>query len=1460
VLNSANLKFAGKEVDLTVCHENPNLDSCDYCLFSQNKVTWSDKSDNCEFSQKNVAWGNKSKSDYCVFSRKNVARGNNSKCDYCVFSREICTCVHNCDYVLSSLFAEVERAEETEIAECNAGVSSPSLCEQWESSTMKSAAGNKRKICKIKRKTFRINVLNQKVAKKVDYNTGPKFYVKVKVNETYYMALVDSGATISAISSDMVNNLGDCLHKKFVIDGMTTIGAFNGSNKQVKEAVEVHLDIAGEIKMWKFFVIDGLSTKMILGSDWMEKEGAVLDAAKRTLTFGSGNKSTPFETYPVDTLNNSKWIKFHLHEDTVFPARSAKRVLVECDDPLSAMKVLSPERGLQFSHGLAIPYVYALLVKGGTEILVTNLLSHNVSLNKNTVICYGDAIYEESLLQLSADSSKQLRERDLNFNVNLGKDLKVSKKEQLLRLIKKFRHVFAENELQMGKTGLVKHTISTGDNPPVHCHPYRTSFKERGEIRKRVDELERAGVVCPSNSPWSSPVILIPKKDGTYRFCIDYRKINAITKKDVYPLPRIEDALDNLGGAKYFSILDLISGFYQIEVDERDREKTAFITADGLYEFKRMPMGLCNSPASFQRLMDTIFRSMKWTSVLVYLDDLVVFGNTFSEMMQRLEVVLLKLSDANLTLKPAKCRFGEEKLSYLGHIKSKDGIAVDERKTEAMVKYPVPTNLREIRGFVNLCGYYRRFIKNFSSIAAPITQLLKKSEPFVWTDTQQQAFEKLKLKLVSPPILGFPQENAETIIYTDACGYGLGASITQIQEGTERVLAYASRTLSKTERNYSTTEQECLAILFAVEKFRPYVFHVKFKVITDHNALRWLFSVKDPNGRLARCSLKLQAYDMEVQHRPGKIHGNADALSRCPLDARSSEECSIWQLDLTSFDVKSLQNNDPMWKKIIFNRSNLDQEEKFVVKNLEDYCLKEGILYHALYSREGRSWCLCIPKVMKSAVLESVHSDPSGGHLGSVRMYSLVSARYYWPGMYRDVRRFVRCCRKCDLFRPKKGPHFGSMQSFVEATKPFVRVGMDFIGPFHESARGNRYVIVIIDHFSRYAEAMAVREANASSVILALREKVLFRHSCPKEIIVDRGSQFLSGLIREHSKKSNYKLRFTAPYHPQTNGMTERLNQTLKHTIRKFVDVTQTDWDDVLPCAVFAYNITVHESTKFSPFYLVYKTEPRIPADLELPVLSERTAEETGHEAVRLEEHAEEAVVNSRSAHERNKVRYDARRVEAEFSVGQFVWRFQPVRKKGLTQAFLPQKTGPYVIIDQISPVNFKIKLVSKSNRAKPFIVHVNDLRKVASDFEHSSDEPIVFHRKKYCKKYRTSSRISGGTTSKLESSSDSEEDEVPSSRGEGNRQSGIRSSNSATKKNTVTVDQTVDDDEESIVAESEAADQNPSNSVEPTVVSSSGNVRHRRGRNHDSTSNTNAIRVSTRIKRAPKRLIDEMD
>jgi transposase InsO family protein len=463
---------------------------------------------------------------------------------------------------------------------------------------------------------------------------------------------------------------------------------------------------------------------------------------------------------------------------------------------------------------------------------------------------------------------------------NLSVDLSEEEKGMIRSVLVTFQDVFSDPDGVLGSTGVTKHKIDTGDHPPIKQPARRTPFATRVVMEEEVRKMLKQGVVEASTSAWASPVVLVRKKDGTYRFCVDYRRVNDVTKKDAYPLPRLDDSIEAMGGAQWFSTLDLHSGYWQVEMDEADKDKTAFVTRMGLYQFRVMPFGLTNAPATFERLMEHVLQGMQWEQLQVYLDDIIVFGKTFLIALFNLTQVFIRFRKAQLKMKVKKCSLFQKEVPFLGHIVSREGIKCDPAKIDVVQSWPHPINMTEVRSFLGFATYYRRFIPHFSTVASPLTGLTRKDVEFDWTEECEYAFRRLKESLMTAPVLAYPRQHGQFILDTDASNTGIGAVLSQVQQEEEKVIGYASKTLSKSERAYCTTYKELLAVVKFVKHFKPYLWGQPVIIRTDHASLTWLKNFKEPEHMLARWLSTLNSYDLTIIHRPGARHINADVLSR----------------------------------------------------------------------------------------------------------------------------------------------------------------------------------------------------------------------------------------------------------------------------------------------------------------------------------------------------------------------------------------------------------------------------------------------------------------------------------------------------------------------------------------------------------------------------------------------------
>ncbi|GFS58529.1 hypothetical protein TNCV_111471 [Trichonephila clavipes] len=730
----------------------------------------------------------------------------------------------------------------------------------------------------------------------------------------------------------------------------------------------------------------------------------------------------------------------------------------------------------------------------------------------------------------------------------------------------------------------------------------------------------------------------------------------------------------------FFSSMDLRSSYWQIEIDEADREKTAFITPEGLYEFKVMPFGLCNAPATFERMMDNLLRHFKWTMCLCYLDDIIVFSETFEDHLIPFRLVLKCLQEAGLKLNSKKCLFAAQEVKILGHLVSSNGVRPDPDKIKAVRNFPTPKNIHDIRSFLGLCSYFRRFIKGFCYLAEPLQSLLKSVVEFHWGPEEVEAFNSLKKALTSDPVLGMYDERASTEIHTDASGYGIGAVLVQIQNNVEKVIAYASRTLTKAEKNYSTTERERLAIVWATNKFRPYIFGKHFTVVTDHHSLCWLMNLKDPSGRLARWALRLQEHDFDVKYKTGKKHSDADALSRNPVE-EETETSDKFLAVTTSMNLAMEQKKDQDLAKLkLLSNSSKNEEFRFI----------DGILCRKNFDPDGKLWLPVIPKHLRADILRHFHDAPTAGHLGFAKTYDRIRKRFYWPGMYRNVIRYVMHCRECQRRKsvPQRPP--GRLVPIPPAIAPFHRIGIDLLGRFPKSAHGNKWIIVCTDYSTRYAITKALPTAEVDEIAKFLLEEIVLRHGAPRVTITDRGAVFRSRLVSSLVDLCNIDHRFTTAYHPQTNGLTERFNKTLADMLSMYVDVEQKNWDAFV---TFAYNTAKQETTDSSQ--------------------SRRITTASRVHTLRVQD--------------KDRRRYDSKHQMVSYAPGDLVWVYTPVRKVGLSEKLLRRYFGPYQVLRRLSAVTYEVQDFDPASRKRKLreVVHVLRMKPYHDPAEQIETEDI---------------------------------------------------------------------------------------------------------------------------------------
>jgi hypothetical protein len=1046
--------------------------------------------------------------------------------------------------------------------------------------------------------------------------------------------------------------------------------------------------------------------------------------------------------------------KLLVNTDTIIPAHSQQILQARVKGTIanSALAVCFPSNHCE-RFGILSARVVGIVSKDATlPVVVMNVSDRDFTIKKNTNFGTLVTVSSTDIVPVCEPkptpcSSVNVSERVAKIQELLGFDslnLDVSERQQLANLLNQYHEAFALDMSELGCFNGVQHSVHTYDEIPCSARPYRHPPHVQADIRRQTQEMLRDGVIDESTSPWSSPVVMVKRKNSDkYRFCVDYRHLNLKTVKDSFPLPNIADCLEFVGQQKpeFFSTLDLLSGYWQIAMHPDSIQKTAFKTQDGLFEFKKMPFGLTNAPSTFQRAMQEVFRGLQWEILLIYLDDVIIFSKTFAEHLKHLTLVFQRLIRANIRLKPEKCKLFQQEVQYLGHILNRNGIATNPELIAVVRDYPRPMSVKELQRFLGLANYYRRFIYDFSGMASPLHKLLQKGVKFDWCSQCESAFLYLKTKLCSAPILAFPDfGNLSFILQCDASDTGISFILAQVQGGKERVIAYNGRSLSRAERSYTVTEREALAIVEGFRHYHSYVATAQVQVITDHAALKWLFSQKVSTGRIARWVMRLQQYSYNVVHRKGSQNTNADALSRLPNwesigDAEdqvasmvlSGEATSNWAYPVLSLDlIRQEQQKDRFAAPFIqyLVNGNLPTDPRVarrILASADQYVLVSEILYHVCFVTSKRVietpnvLQLVVPESCVNIVLENVHDSVVAAHFGIQRTLSKVKQRYYWDSMNMDVVNWVRSCESC---QQRKSPKYKFLQPlvplrYVEA--PFDRVSVDFLGPLPTTGAGNKYVLCYTDHCTRWPVLVPLPNAEATSVARSFFHDIVCNYGCPKFLLSDRGANFLGKVMRECCRlMGTLKLNTTA-YHPQCNGLQERFNRVILDTVSHYVNEKQNDWDSYLPAIQFAYRSTsADNSTGYSPYFLLFGREATQPLDVSLEdvVLAGKprvVQEHVKHLLSELLVARQTAKRNMERSQQVMKKAYDANVHLTSFDVGDTVWLFVPRVTVGLTRKLAKLWCGPYLVTKAQGSSYFLQNLTNGVDLKAP--VHINRLK-----------------------------------------------------------------------------------------------------------------------------------------------------
>ncbi|KAD4889198.1 hypothetical protein E3N88_21271 [Mikania micrantha] len=896
-------------------------------------------------------------------------------------------------------------------------------------------------------------------------------------------------------------------------------------------------------------------------------------------------------------------------------------------------------------------------------------------------------------------ASKYLKKGYTAILALISEQPKKERKIEDIAVVRDYSEVFPDDLPGLPPARQVEFQIDlTPGAAPIAKAPYRLAPTEMQELSNQLQELLDKGFIRPSFSPWGAPVLFVKKKDGSFRMCIDYRELNKVTIKNRYPLPRIDDLFDQLQGSSFYSKIDLRSGYHQLRIQEDDIPKTAFRTRYGHYEFLVMPFGLTNAPAVFMDLMNRVCKPYLDKFVIVFIDDILIYSRTQEEHADHLRRVLELLKKEQLYAKFSKCDFWIREVQFLGHVVNEKGIHVDPAKIEAIKSWAAPKTPTEVRQFLGLAGYYRRFIEGFSKIAQSLTSLTHKDKKFEWGEKQETAFDLLKQKLCSAPILSLPDGCEDFVVYCDASKQGLGCVLMQ----REKVIAYASRQLKVHEKNYTTHDLELGAVVFALKIWRHYLYGTKCTIFTDHKSLQHIFDQKELNMRQRRWVELIGDYDCAIKYHPGKANVVADALSR----KETTKRVRALQLTIHS----ELPNQIRIAQQEALKTENLTLEAmRGMDKQMKQ---KDDGAYYLM----DRIW---IPRYgeLREVVMDEAHKSRYSVHPGSDKMYHDLKTTYWWPNMKSEVATYVSKCLTFSKVKVEYQKPSGLLQQPEIPVWKWEQISMDFITKLPKTTSGCDTIWVIVDRLTKSAHFLPIKETDKLEKLTRIYLKeVVSRHGVPISIISDRDSRFTAHFWKSLHKALGTRLNMSTAYHPQTDGQSERTIQTLEDMLRACVIDFGNSWETHLPLVEFSYNNSYHTSIGAAPFEALYGRKCRSPLCWAEVGESQLTGPELVHETT-------EKIVQIRSrmaaARDRQKSYADKRRKPLEFQVGDRVllkvspWKgVIRFRKRGKLN---PRYIGPFEITKRIGPVAYELQLPQELSSVHN-VFHVSNLKKCLSN------------------------------------------------------------------------------------------------------------------------------------------------
>lgn len=1113
-------------------------------------------------------------------------------------------------------------------------------------------------------------------------DANSKYYKDIKVNGFEMKAYIDFGSECTLISQEQ------CCSRKWqpTLDNLPTLKGFGNSTIVPSGKVEINISVdCVDVDLIAYVVPANFLPADIL-------IGQTLTELPSVRVFKSDTELILYQIKP----NKNNTVTMKLTQKSIIKGDTVVKVTASSNYNgfLSVSTEMSREYGKDY---LILPGLYSFK-DGQGDIVIIGLTDDEFTLPKDKVVSRGTSVPTLMIPISKIDESyvvnvrkicsevNSIAEPDINTDASLDKGVK----GDLVSLLNKRRSCFSFTVSELGKTSVTEMRIKLHDTTPVTYRPYRLSISEREKLNRIISELLENEIIRESDSDYASPIILVAKKNGESRLCVDYRALNRKTVKDKYPMPLIDDQIDRLQGHEFFTTLDLSQGYHQIPMAEESKHLTGFVTPDGHFEYNRMPFGLTNAPAVFQRMVHNLLSKRKIPGVVAYMDDIVLGSKSIGEGLEKLDQVLDLLQEANLTLNLKKCHFFKRNIEYLGFEISGEGVRPGSRKTEAVVSFPTPRSVHEVRQFIGLASFFRRFVKDFATIARPMTMLTKTNVKWCWEKEQKDAFAKIKEILTSRPVLTIYNPEHQTELHTDASQIGIGGVLLQREDekGPLKVVAYFSRQTTTEERHLHSFELETLAVVMSLNRFRVYLLGIQFKVVTDCNALRTTLTKRDLVPRIARWWLLVQDYDFTVEYRPGAQMMHADSLSRNPIPEEDPVDLTVLSITQDCTSLLAVQLSDPRLTHIKCILDKNCQEAKDVRNN---YVLKDG----KIYRKVGTELKWAVPRDARWKVCQLCHDE--SGHFAFEKTLEKMRRDYWFPRMTQFVKKYVRACIPCGYAKQPAGKKEGFLHPITKPNVPFECIHIDHLGPFVRSKGGNTYVLGIIDAFTKFIVLRAVRNTKTRTSLQVLREFfALF--GTPKVLVSDRGTSFTSEEFKRFVESTKIRHVKNAVATPRANGQIERYNRSILGSLTALnIDKDDRNWDTELEKVQWSLNNTLNKSIGKTPVQVVFGKETVNLSEVHLHDISENMNLNENLSEVR-----QEATTSLEKQQKTMKTQFDKSRCAAQvYKLGDLVMVMKAVRNVGDSNKLVPPYSGPFKITAILGNDRYEVSSIDGFSKRK---------------------------------------------------------------------------------------------------------------------------------------------------------------